>query len=320
MQLIFAEVSAPRLRRTLRGLDLQTLRFSGFRGTLVLAQLTILVATPYDALMQTLVGSGAGPVCDGLRNASTYCLGRSLPDALVTSAMVMILIGVAAGVAPTVMAILHAWVAFSIAGSISLPDGGDQAAAVCTLLLVAVSFADRRRWLLGPPHTVANWRRQVALAGLMVMRVQVTAIYFNAAIAKLFAPEWVNGTAEYYVLRDPFFGASGPLAPVLQAATTLPAVTVGVTWGAVIVEIAIGVLILCGPRSRSIALVLCVVLHGAIIITMGLWSFGLIMIAIVGIAAMPYTPHEQTHQFWSRLGRRQHGTVHSPSVNGAGVR
>ncbi|MCT9620340.1 HTTM domain-containing protein [Curtobacterium sp. C2H10] len=191
---------------------------------------------------------------------------------------------------------------------------------MCTLLLVTVSFADRRRWLLGPPRTVASWRRQVALGGLMVMRVQVTAIYLNAAIAKLFAPEWVNGTAEYYVLRDPFFGASGPLAPVLRAATTLPAVTVGVTWGAVIAEIAIGVLILCGPRSRSIALVLCVVLHGAIIITMGLWSFGLIMIAIVGIAAMPYTPHEQTHQFWSRLGRRHLATVHSPSVNGVGVR
>ena len=68
MQLIFAEVSAPRLRRTIRGFDLQTLRFSGFRGILALAQLTILVATPYDALMQTLVGSGAGPVCDGLRS------------------------------------------------------------------------------------------------------------------------------------------------------------------------------------------------------------------------------------------------------------
>lgn len=319
MQLIFAEVTAPRLRRTLRGFDLQTLRFSGFRGTLVLAQLTILLATPYDALMQTLVGSGAGPVCDGLRNASTYCVGRSLPDEVVTSAMVMILIGVAAGIAPTATAILHAWVAFSIAGSISLPDGGDQAAAVCTLLLIAVNLADQRRWLLGPPQIVAAWRRQVALAGLMVMRVQVAAIYLNAAIAKLFAPEWANGTAEYYVLRDPFFGASGPLAPLLQAATSIPVVTVGATWGAVIAEILIGVLILCGARSRSIALVLCVALHGAIIITMGLWSFGLIMIALVGIAAMPYTPHERTHQVWTRLGRRRHATRNNPRVIGAGV-
>jgi antimicrobial peptide system SdpB family protein len=301
VQLIFAELSRPRLRRTIRGFDLQTVRFSSFRGTLVLAQLAILVATPYDALMQTLVGSGPGPVCDGVRSASTYCLGRSLPAGVVTCAMILIFIGVAAGVAPTVMAILHAWVAFSIAASISLPDGGDQAAGVCTILLVAVSFADQRRWLLSPPQPVAHWRRQVALAGLMAMRVQVAAIYFNAAIAKLFAPDWANGTAEYYVLRDPFFGASGPLAPILQAATSLPAVTVGATWGAVITEIVIGVLILCGVRSRSIALVLCVALHGAIIITMGLWSFGLIMIAIVGISAMPYTQHEQTQQLWARL-------------------
>lgn len=317
MQLIFAEVNGPRLRRTIRAFELQTRRFSSFRGILALAQLTILVATPYDALMQTLVGSGAGPVCNGLRNASTYCVGRSLPDGLVTSAMILILVGTAAGIAPTVMAALHAWVAFSIAASISLPDGGDQAAAVCTILLIMVSFADRRRWALSPQRAVTHWRRQVSLAALMVMRVQVAAIYFNAAVAKLFAPEWVNGTAEYYILRDPFFGASGPLAPVLQAATTYPAVTLGVSWGAVVTEIAIGVLILCGARSRSIALVLCAALHGAIIITMGLWSFGLIMIAIVGIAATPYTPHEQAQQILSHhraQGRRRGRLVDADAV------
>jgi len=319
VQLIFAEVSGSRLRRTIRGFDVQTLRFSGFRGILVLAQLTILVATPYDALMQTLVGAGAGPICDGVRKASTYCLGRSFPEGLVTSAMVLILLGAAVGLAPTIMAILHAWVAFSIAASISLPDGGDQAAAVCALLLVAVSFADQRRQPLSPPQTVANWRRQVALAGLMAMRVQVAAIYFNAAIAKLFAPEWANGTAEYYVLRDPFFGASGPFAPFLQAATTLPAVTVGATWGAMITEIVIGVLILCGARSRSIALVLCVALHGAIIITMGLWSFGLIMIAVVGISAMPYTPHEQRQQIWTRVSSKTCWTAESLVKKSAAV-
>jgi antimicrobial peptide system SdpB family protein len=319
VQLIFAEVSGSRLRRTIRGFDVQTLRFSSFRGTLVLAQLTILVATPYDALMQTLVGTGAGPICDGVRKASTYCLGRSFPEELVTSAMVLILLGTAVGLAPTIMAILHAWVAFSIAASISLPDGGDQAAAVCALLLVAVSCADQRRQPLSSPQPVASWRRQVALAGLMVMRVQVAAIYFNAAIAKLFAPEWANGTAEYYVLRDPFFGASGPLAPVLQAATTLPAVTVGATWGAVITEIMIGVLILCGARSRSIALVLCVALHVAIIITMGLWSFGLIMIAVVGISAMPYTQHEQRQQIWTRVSSKTRWTAGSLVKKGAAI-
>jgi antimicrobial peptide system SdpB family protein len=303
VQLIFAEVVGPRLRRTVRAFDVQTLTFSTFRATLALAQLITLVTTPYDALMQTLVGSGAGPICDGLRRASTYCIGRSLPEELVTTVMVLILVCVAVGLLPTAMAILHAWVAFSIAASISLPDGGDQVAAVCALLLISVSVADRRPWALASPRVAASWRRQVALAGSMVMRVQIATIYFNAAIAKLFAPDWVNGTAEYYVLRDPFFGASGPLAPVLEAATTNAAVTVAVTWGAVLTELAIGVLILCGPRSRSLAMALCVALHGSIIITMGLWSFGLIMIGSVGIAAMPYTPHERQQQVWTHLRR-----------------
>jgi hypothetical protein len=57
------------------------------------------------------------------------------------------------------------------------------------------------------------------------------------------------------------------------------------------------------PRSRSLAMALCVALHGSIIITMGLWSFGLIMIGSVGIAAMPYTPHERQQQVWTHLRR-----------------
>jgi antimicrobial peptide system SdpB family protein len=300
VQLIFAELTGPRLRRTIRAFDLQTLRFSAFRSTLAFAQLITLVTTPYDALMQTLVGSGAGPICSGLRRVSTYCLGRPLPYELVTVVMVLVLAGVAVGVLPAFMAILHAWIAFSIAASVSLPDGGDQAAAVCALLLISASVADRRRWAFGSPRLIAPWRRQVALAGLMIMRVQIATIYFNAAIAKLFAPDWVNGTAEYYVLRDPFFGVSGPLAPILEAATTHPVVTVAATWGAVLTELAIGVMILCGPRSRSLALGSCVLLHGVIITTMGLWSFGLIMIGCVGIAALPYTPHERNQQVWMR--------------------
>lgn len=300
MQLILAELVPARLRRTVSAFDMQSRGYGSFRALLALAQLTILSITPYEALMQTLAGERAGPNCAGVRAASAYCLGRNLPEWFVTASMACVLVMAAAGVLPVVISVLHSWVAFSIASSIALPDGGDQAAAVCSILLIGVSIGDRRRWSFGPRRSVVSWRRQIALASLMVLRVQIAAIYFNAAIAKLFAPDWMNGTAEFYVLRDPFFGASGFIGSLLRWATMSPLVTVAATWGAVLTEIVIGTLILCGPRSRSIALVLCIALHGAIIITIGLWSFGLIMIALVGVAAMPYTSHEWERTVWAR--------------------
>lgn len=111
----------------------------------------------------------------------------------------------------------------------------------------------------------------------------------------------MNGTAEYYVARDPYFGASSAIGNVLHLMMTNVFVAVVPSWGAIICEIVIAVLILCGPQSRGLAFVLGCVLHGAIILTIGLWIFGLVMIAIVGLASMPCTERERGLQSWSGL-------------------
>lgn len=66
-----------------------------------------------------------------------------------------------------------------------------------------------------------------------------------------------------------------------------PAVTGLHTWGAIFIECAIGILVLCKFRYRMVSLVLAVALHVFIIVTIGLWSFALVMVGAVAIAAAP---------------------------------
>lgn len=286
MQLIAAELSPGAVGLATTDFETRTPSVTLGRSLIAFAQLSILVLTPYSALMQTVIGRADAPYCGGIRGVSAYCLTSGAPGWVPTAVMIVVLMAVLLGVLPAITAVLHAWVSFSILASIALPDGGDQAAAVFTLLLTIICLGDNRRWTLGSTASaVSHWRRQASLAGFMLLRIQIAAIYLDSAIGKLFTADWVNGTAEFYVLRDPYFGATGWLGDALRTLTTLPAMTVAMTWGAMVLEATIAVLLLCGQRARRVALVLCVFLHGFIIASIGLWSFGLIMIGAVLVAS-----------------------------------
>lgn len=127
----------------------------------------------------------------------------------------------------------------------------------------------------------------------MALRVQVAMIYFDSAIGKVFAADWVTGTTEYYLIRDPYFGAWGPVGTLLRFLSENALITVTMTWGAMVLETLIAVFIPCGPRARKFALLGCVALHGMIVLSIGLWSFGLIMIGGVTIASMGAKPAER---------------------------
>jgi antimicrobial peptide system SdpB family protein len=110
-------------------------------------------------------------------------------------------------------------------------------------------------------------------------------IYLQSAVAKLFVEDWVNGSAEFYIVRDPMFGASGFLRDVLIGATSIPLIVAAATWGPIIAELAIGMLILGPSRWRRLGLRMVLALHIGIVVTMGLWSFAVTMIGGVVVAA-----------------------------------
>ena len=287
MSLLTGELQKASLVRTLGSFDPRCLSFGIGRSLIAVAQFLTLSFTSTDALFQSILGQADAPVCVNVNIASFFCLGGERMPLWARQAVgALLLLFVASGYRPRFTVVLHAWIAFSLAGSIALPDGGDQAARVMCILFIPIGLADDRRWHWSRPSPLRRSNPRliaISLAGMVALRLQIAAIYMQSAVAKL-VDDWANGSAEYYIVRDPMFGASGFVRDALVAITNIPFALAAATWGPIVAELAIGVLIL-GPVSwRRWSLSIVVVLHVGIIITMGLWSFALTMIGGVIVA------------------------------------
>lgn len=260
------------------------------RTLIAASQILTLTVTPWTRLTPQVLDTPAAPICRGVTRPSLFCLTPDDQPAIALVVALVVLAAVCAGVVPRVTGLAHAWVSYSIAVSLGLPDGGEQAAQVVTVLLIGLTVADERviAWRRSPAPaatSVTSVTQGIAFASWWLLRLQVAGIYLHSAIAKLGVEDWVNGSALYYVVRDPSFGASGPVGEALRTVTSTPLGVATLTWGTIVTEAGLAVLLLMGPRARRVALTAALVLHVGIIVGIGLWSFALIMIGSVWVAA-----------------------------------
>lgn len=238
-----------------------------------------------DTLFRPALGVPPAPYCEGVSRISMFCFAPPEQLGVARWLAVAILAMVISGWRPQWTALPHWWVAFSLQTSITIPDGGDHINAILTLLLLPVALTDGRKWhwsLPGPfgspPATAREEsRRVVALMALWTIRLQVAIVYFHAVVGKLGVEEWVDGTALYYWLTDPTFGAPSWITPVLEPVLTTPLTLALLTWGTLVLELLLAVGLLLPERARQRVLLAGIAFHSAIAITMGLVSFGLAM-------------------------------------------
>jgi antimicrobial peptide system SdpB family protein len=280
------------LNTTLRTFDLRTRWFGIGRTFIASAQIVILLFTEPQALFVPVIGQPHAPYCSGLASVSAFCVGGGgLSLEWRRWLLILILAVIASGYRPRWTVLVHAWVCFSLAVSISLPDGGESVAQLITLLIVPIGLADNRRWHWGEAQGQLHriWRG-IGLATILVVRLQVAAIYINSGVAKLGTADWLNGSAEYYILRDKNFGISGPFTGLFLWATHAPIITAAMSWGTIAAECSIGLMMLGTFPWRRRGMILGITLHSLIIVTIGLWSFSLIMIGTLILAAAPTDP------------------------------
>ncbi|SMQ75547.1 antimicrobial peptide system protein, SdpB family [Plantibacter sp. VKM Ac-1784] len=278
------------LRTPLLTFDHRRPWFGVARTILASGQIVLLAFTDPRALLVPVAGQAPAPYCDGVKAISAYCIGGEVLDPIARHwIMLVLLLLVASGLYPRATGFLHAWVTFSIAGSIALPDGGELAAKVIALLLIPMCLTDNRLWHWGRPRTpLRPASRGIAYAALWAVRLQVAGIYLHSGLGKFASSDWLSGTAEYYVLRDNMFGAAGWMRDLAVAMMSVPWLVFAVTWGSIALELSVGVLLLLGTdRLRRLALTLVIVFHVGIIVTIGLWTFALVMIGAVALACMP---------------------------------
>jgi len=198
--------------RRARRAPLWTNVYGAGRSALAIATASTLICNAPSTLFRPAAGIDQVPVCKGLGTVSLFCLATNRHLEIARWTTVLILAIVASGYRPRVTGIFHWWAAFSLQASAVVLDGGDQIAAILTLLLIPVTLTDDRRWhWRAPPastgSTLESVRFVIATSAWYVIRLQIAGIYFDSAVAKLAVPEWRDGTALYYWLTDPVFGA-----------------------------------------------------------------------------------------------------------------
>lgn len=288
-----------RIARIASTYDPRTRGFGIGRTLISVAQIATLAFTDPRALMAPVQGMEPAPNCSGSGAISIYCLAPDfLGPELLRWVLVFGLAVVASGWRPRWTALPHFWISYSIAISISLPDGGESVARVICFLIIPIALADNRAWHWAAPKSdaPAAVMASVAFVFFWGVRLQMAGIYLHSAIGKLGVGDWVNGSAEYYFVRDGMFGVADPFNGFFLEITKIPFVTAGMTWGAVALEIVIAILFMTPMRKRRLALPLDIFLHSMIILTIGLWSFALIMIGSTFIAVLAETKGQNPSQ------------------------
>lgn len=223
---------------------------------------------------------GSIRACSGLATLSLFCHTPAHGNEWARALAIVILLAAASGWRPRLTSIPYWWITFSVATSIIVEDGGDQAATILALLLIPVALGDKRRWVWTAPEspkTDASMQGIVATAAMLAIRVQVSAIYFQAFTAKLAVPEWRNGTAVYYYLHNPIVGVPAWLRPVVNTILDNQAGVRILTWGTLVTECALFMCLFLPRKVTHRLLYTGILLHLLFAVLMGLPSFSIIM-------------------------------------------
>jgi antimicrobial peptide system SdpB family protein len=103
--------------------------------------------------------------------------------------------------------------------------------------------------------------------------LQVSIIYFHAAIGKLNNAEWLDGTCIYYWFTNNVFGAPIWLQKVYSVITLSKFVPI-FTWSVIILELSLfACLFVTNHYLKNIFLILGIIFHLGIVVTHGLPTF-----------------------------------------------
>ena len=257
------------------------------RSLLAAAQLVTLAFTPSRLLFFHL-RAAPDAQCAGLSRLSLWCIGGQPQSHTPAMAFaVIVLVGVVVGLWPRWLCIPHWYVAFSIHADVIVVDGGAKVAAIVTLLLIPLCLGDDRsnHWLKTDEPMAPAWSG-AAHASILLLRLQLAIVYLVAAVSKLEYSAWRNGSALLIISKDPQFGFPESWRPMADHLLSIACIGDVLTWSVPAVELTIACALLAPKPIRGYGLVLVILIHGAIMLAMGLVSFGVVMIASALLATL----------------------------------
>ncbi len=190
----------------------------------------------------------------------------------------LILFCVIIGIYPRIIGIFQWWISISIFHIVTLSEGGDQIAVILTFLLIPLTLYDKRR-----NHWFGSYNPSKYTVGrivLLLISIQMSVLYFDAAIGKFGEPEWANGTAFYYWATNNGFSEQGVLSLLLSKILVNKWIVAIFTWGAIFLELMLAMAIFIeNKKTKMFFLIAGLAFHFTIIVIFGLISFFLAMAA-----------------------------------------
>ncbi len=253
------------------------------------AGLTYLL-TPSDTLFTPVDGALSARCAASVGWMAWPCW---LPEDHVAGAQVvagLLCLVIATGLFPAVAAVPTAFLLLALPLTSAAPDGGDQLAGILGVLLLPVSLTDWRRhsWTVEQPDAVFRQRVFTADVGIAFIKVQVSVVYLVACLGKLGSPEWANGTALYYWVRNNVFGAPWIFRPAAEWVTSQPPLVAALSWGTLVLEFSLAIAVFLPVRFRlRVLLPVALLFHVGIWLVLGVSSFAFVMFAALLLLVIP---------------------------------
>lgn len=272
------------------------------RTIIALSQVATLVLTAPAHLWVPILGAaGDPPYCYTQPQVyGLYCAVPSLGVARWVAVALLLL--VASGWRPRVTGPIHAYVSWSAFVGFNMADGGEQAAAVITLLLLPATLTDPRKWHWSEqPEDTQAVNRSIASASIWLVRLQACVIYFHALVGKLVIEEWAEGTVLYYWLIHPTFGCPDWMWTLLEPVIYSPRLLPLCTWAVLLAEFLLAAGIVASKRARYALLGVGFALHGGIILLHSITSFSIVMLGLLILYLYPLEVQVDWKSIWSEL-------------------
>lgn len=285
--------------------------FAVARSVLAFSMAASLTSTPPSVLFPVFGAEGGINPCGGTAQWSLFCSLPPSESPWATVLAVMTLAWVCTGVLPAAAALPFVFVAYSVTSAGTLVDGGDQVVLVAAMLFLPYSLCDWRLSAWGPPKLpTGDLRLVIARSGILCLRLQISVVYLVASVSKLSTDAWTEGSALYYWTRIPSFGTPQWLEGIVLSATRQPMVSAALTWGTLLLEFTLAISLVLPRRFKLIVLLPAgFLLHGAILLVMGIASFSIAMFGALLILILPEDLAWRTPAGWWRTSMRTVGHV-----------
>jgi antimicrobial peptide system SdpB family protein len=193
---------------------------------------------------------------------------------------VVILLWVISGYLPQLSGVFHYFIANSFFHSTLLMDGGDQISSNLCLILIPFTITDKRlnHWSVSN-KTPSLYGNIICYFSLFLVCLQMSVLYFHAAISKINVADWLNGTACYYWFTHNTFGVSDDFSPLFFKLLSNRYIVSSFTWGTILLETLLFAAIFMNQSLKKKLLIMGIIFHISIWLIHGLFSFSIAMCA-----------------------------------------